>query len=193
MKKFVWLFPLFLLVFFFGGIVFWQKLYNTRSQAHLYVNLEGTTGTIFLDNQEIGTAPIKDFKIAHGFYELKIVTDHYQYTTTLRLSPQTATIIDWQAASTVENSSGLIYELLKLPKNESGPQLLINTIPDRATLKISGHEQLFFAPYQEILPAGDYQATLSLPGYQDLQLPFTLTEKYQLKITAKLAQSLVEQ
>lgn len=191
MKK-IWAITIITLLVSIAGVFFWQQINYQHSLAHLYVNVEGSTTEIYLNEQKIGQAPIKDYQIISGFYQLKIVTDNYSYQTTLRLSPQTATIIDWQATTQVENSSGVIYELLKLD-NQQQTQLLINTIPDRSVLTFSHSRQTEFSPYQtDQIAAGNYQVALSLPGYDNLNFPFTITPGYQLKITAKLAQTFTE-
>lgn len=194
MKKNVWPWLVLAIIVSVITIIFGQKLYRQRRLAHLYVNVSGSQAEIFLDEQKLGLAPIKDWSANTGFYQLKIVTDNYTYNTSIRLSPRTATIVDWQTAGTVEQSSGIVYELIPAPEEQSQTtQLTIQTIPDRALLALSHSRQTEFTPYQtDKLLLGNYQAELSLPGYNNLSFPFSLTNGYQLKITAKLAQAAQE-
>lgn len=190
MKKNIWPWLILALAICGGTIVFGAQLYQQRRLAHLYVSVSGSQAEIYLDEQKLGIAPIKDWTTQAGFHQLKIITDNYTYSTPLRLSPRTATIVDWQTASTIEQSSGLIYELIPLANpQEQKNKLTLQTIPDRALLALSHSKQTEFTPYQtDQLLIGNYQAELSLPGYQNLSFPFTLTNGYQLKVTAKLAQ-----
>lgn len=185
---------LFLLTIF--ALVFFQNFNYQRHLGHLYLNVANSNATVYLDSQELGTPPLIDYQTPAGFYQLKIVTPYYTYTTPLRLSPQTATIVDWQAGSSVEKSSGLIYELIPLDlaaaKGEN--QVLIQTLPDRALLIFANSTEKNFTPYQsdQLINFQSETATLSLPGYINLNFNFTPVAGYQLKITAKLAKDSLE-
>lgn len=189
MKKIFW--PFLIAVFFLScaAIIFYQALNHRRHLGHLYLNVQGSNATVTLNGIDLGAAPITDYQALAGFYDLSITTDHYTYTTTIRLTPQTATIVDWQSSSTLENSSGLIYELIPLASSNDN-QLLIQTLPDRALLALNTARQNEFTPFQSNqLNPGNYHALLSLPGYDNLNFSFTISNGYQLKITAKLAQT----
>ena len=103
-----------------------------------------------------------------------------------------AELKEWADNILIPKAKQAIYELLKLD-NQQQTQLLINTIPDRSVLTFSHSRQTEFSPYQtDQIAAGNYQVALSLPGYDNLNFPFTITPGYQLKITAKLAQTFTE-
>ncbi len=177
------------LIFFLTiiGLFFFQTLNYQHHLGHLYLNVANANATIYLDNQELGSLPIIDYQAPAGFYQLKIVTAYYTYTTSIRLNPKTATIVDWQAGFTIEESSGLIYELIPLEKSGEN-QVLIHTLPDRALLIFATSPEKNFTPYQgDHFSLQSQDATLSLPGYTNLNFNFTPIDGYQLKITAKLA------
>ncbi len=187
MKKSVWLFFGLTLILSCGGIIFYQKLSYQKQLGHLYINVQNSNAQIVLDGKNLGTTPVVDYQLLAGFYPLRLITDTYQYETTIRLNPQTATIINWQAGNNLDTSSGLIYELIPLADKNTN-QLIIQTLPDRALLHLSDSRDSNFTPYQsQALQPTTYQGLFSLPGYQDLAFSFTVSNGYQLQITAKLA------
>ncbi len=188
MKKY-YFFAVCSLILTLGGVFFFHYIYNLRLLGHLYVNVSDTNATILLNDQEIGQTPLIDHQAPAGYYQLTIQTNAYSYTTTIRLSPQTATIIDWQAGQTAPESSGVIYELLPLPADSSDQtQVIVNTIPDRALLTFSHHNSENFSPAQiPNLPPQEQNLTVSLPGYLPLTLEFTPQANYQLHLQVKLS------
>lgn len=172
-----------------AGVVIWQKVQDLQAMGELIVNVAGGNANIYLNNQPLGAAPIKSYRVTAGFYQVSITTDNYTFTTPIRVSPHTATVIDWQLQPTVETSSGLIYELIALADRKQGAQLSIKSIPDRAIVTVSGQENRYFAPFVlENLDTIAPQIKFELAGYKALTAAPTLTDGYQLVITAKLAQ-----
>lgn len=188
-------FYLFVLGIFFLTLVslFFLQFFDYHAHlSHLYLMVANANAQVYLNDQELGSVPIIDYQTLAGFYQLKIVTTSYTYTTSIRLSPKTVTVVDWQAGMTIEESSGLFYELIPLEKNGEN-QVLVQTLPDRALLIFANSSVNNFTPYQNNQLALTAQtATLSLPGYHDLPFNFTPVAGYQLKITAKLAKDVTE-
>ena len=170
------------------SVFFWYFLQEKKTQARFYLNFEGGEADIYLGNKKLSSPPIKDYLTPGGWYELKIVTPNYTYTTPLRLSPQTATIVDWKTGVNINNSSGVIYELF--PIESPASELEIITLPDRAIIQLSNLTEKFFSPsFFDNLQPGEYNLNLNLPGYDSIELPLTLHQSHRLKLTIKLAQS----
>ncbi len=186
--KKTWWFFLIIFLLACGSVLFWQFLQEKKSLAHFYLHCQGANATIYLDNQKIGMAPIKDHPLQAGFHQLELVTDHYTFTTPLSFAPNTATVVDWQANTTINTSSGLIYELTPDPTTPNG-SLQVISLPDHALFVIDDSPTPLIAPYQTSdLTSGSHQLTFSLPGFHDLVVPLTLTPNFKLKLTVKLAQ-----
>jgi hypothetical protein len=186
-KKYSWyVIPIFILTLL--GIAIGYTLGEKKNEARFYLGCEGGNAQIFLGEKNLGPAPIKNYLLPSGWYELTIVTDYYRYSTPIQLSPQTATIVDWKISHTIDKSSGVIYELL--PQKYRHPSLKITSVPDRAVINFAGDDTSVFSPFQtDTLPPGNHSLTISLPGYHEQQLPFTLTNGYLLQLTVKLAPS----
>lgn len=189
MKKARFYFLIFSLFFLtLASLFFFQYFDQQKHLGHFYLNVANVNASVYLDEQNLGSLPIVDYQLSAGFYQLKIVTPQYTYETSIRLSPKTATVVDWDASVTLETSSGLIYELIPL-KNKSENQVLVQTFPDRALLIFANSPTQNFSPFQaNNLETQAQTATISLPGYKNLNFNFTPVNGYQLKITAKLAQ-----
>lgn len=170
------------------SVFFWYYLQEKKTQAHFYLNLENGQAEIYLNNKKLSSPPIKDYQLPGGWYELKIVTPHYSYISPLRLTPQTATIVDWKAGIDIKHSSGIIYELNPITSKLS--ELEVITLPDRGIFQLSASTDKYFAPHTiKNLMAKEYTLHLDLPGYDQLTIPLTLHPAHRLKLTIKLAQS----
>ena len=177
-----------LLIGFLTGLFGVLTIEKQRTQGHFYFGSLGGNAHVYLGAYDIGTSPIENYTLPPGWYEMKIETDFYTTTMPVRLTAGTATVVDWQVTDTLAKSSGLIYELLPLAGPET--QLEIASIPDQ-TLVVIDEDQTSnnFTPWHTAnLAPGKHTVTLTLPGYQSLSKPFTLTQSYRLKLTARLAQ-----
>ena len=183
--KVIWGGLMLLVIASLGAILgfFWGKQKNL---AHFYFGTTGGVVNVYLNGQKIGTSLIKDYQLTSGIYELGLETDYYHYRTPIQFSPGTATIVDWHSSNSINKSSGIIYELYQ--SEQALATLQIVSYPERAIVNLKDNSQSYFTPIQlDHLTTGEKELTLSLPGYQTLTIPFTLTLHYLLKITAKLA------
>ena len=172
------------------SVLFYFTLQENRQLAHFYFTNTGGHATITLGSYRLGAAPIRDYTLPTGWYDLTIATDYYTYTLPLRLSSQTATVVDWQVSHSLDTSSGVIYELI--PTGDDTHPLSIVTTPDRAAITID-HQSTssttpVYSPVElDTLSAGEHTINLNLPGHLALQVPVILTPGYKLKLTVKLA------
>ncbi|MBQ6450200.1 PEGA domain-containing protein [bacterium] len=173
----------------FSSIFFVLYFNHQLSTAHFYVGVSGGNANVSMSQYNLGATPIKDINLPPGWYQFNLDTDYYHYDLPIRLSPKTATIIDWQTSTSLEKSSGVIYELTPLTTRDS--LLTVVTIPDKTQLIIDeSSRSASFAPLvEENLSDGHHQLQVTLPGYQTLTVPMKLTPGYELKLTVKLAQS----
>jgi hypothetical protein len=170
-----------------GGVGVGYYLGEKKSTSHVYVGASGGNVEVMLGKNELGMAPIKDYLIASGWYELQLKTDDYTYSIPLRLTPRTATVVDWQVSNTIAKSAGVFYELTPIRGEEV--ELNVTSVPERAALSVDDEEEVVFSPTQiEKLEPGKHTLRASLPGYRSQEIPFMLTPGYQLKLTIKLGQ-----
>ena len=167
----------------FGTGLYFLRL---NSQGHFYLAAQGGNATVRLSSFYLGDAPIKDYKLPPGWYQLHLRTDYYDYTVPIRLVAKTATIVDWHLGDSLAHSSGIIYELIPAPKNST--LLTVTTSPEKALITVDQGEAVSAPIIEQALTPGDHQLQIVLPGFQTLIVPFTLTPGYQLKLTVKLAQ-----
>ncbi len=169
------------------GIACAAYLYQIRHQGHFYVGVAGGSATVSLGQHDLGATPIKNATLPPGWYEFSLHTDYYTYNLPLRLTQGTATIVDWQVATTLEHSHGIIYELLPAPTKNA--LLTVTTTPEKAQIDIDSTDETLFSPIvTKSLTPGLHTLQLSLPGHESQTIPFTATPGYELKISVKLAQ-----
>ncbi len=155
---------------------------NTNHQANIY-----------LDNIYLGKSPYTNYQIIKGMHSLKLVPinkDLFTYETIIGLENSFLTVIKWQFANNLAESSGLIYEVKNLKATPSSI-LEINSIPENTVFNLS---QLEKPIYQNITPIlienleiGNYDFLISLPNYQDIKDSFKISKNQKLILTAKLA------
>jgi hypothetical protein len=163
---------------------FWGE---RKNQAHLLVGASGGNVQVYLGQQNLGLAPVKDYLTPSGAYDLTLVTDYYTYTTPVQMYPGTVTVVDWTTSDSITKTSGVLYELI--PRNDQATALDVISIPDRAAFKIDEATTTFFTPMEIAdLPVGNHQLQATLPGYKSQAIPFTLTPGFTLKLTIKLGQ-----
>lgn len=142
--------------------------------------------SLFIDNVHLDKSPYINRKILPGRYVLNIVPDDNQLMAKelpINLTPNTLTAVFWKPAKTLEESSGVVYELEPISNKDTG-ELQIITEPNEAIIHFGNREQQF-APYifQGVEP-GTHSFTLSLPSYETQEQKFNLSAGYRLKITA---------
>jgi hypothetical protein len=186
-KKFLCLAPLVILLLAASSAIIYFYFRPSPNLGYFYLSVSGGTATVSLNQQNLGYAPITDFTTPGGWYTLDLTTDNYTYSTPLRISPQTATVVDWRLSTTLEHSSGIIYELIPITP-ATNAQLEINTIPSQALLTIDQDSTSHFAPTKITdLPGGEHHLTVNLPGHDTISTSFIVSNGYLLKLTVKLA------
>jgi len=172
------------------SLFFFVFIHHQRQQSHLYVGVSGGNASVRMNHYDLGETPIKDATLPPGWYDFTLKTDYYNFTLPLRLSPQTATVADWQLATDLSGSSGVFYELTPIHADQS--LLTVVTMPEKAQLSLDGTnpEQPDISPLiEKEMTTGVHTLHVSLPGYESRDIPLTLTPGYELKVTVKLAQS----
>ena len=175
-------------IFTIVAVVGGNYLYETRHQGHFYFSSSGGNTSVQLGSAVLGNSPIINHLASPGTYQLHLTTDNYTTTLPVRLSSQTATVVDWQVGPTLETSSGITYELT--PVNTNNSPLEIDTQPRGAIIDLdyTASNNRFSPWHSDQLAPGGHTVTISMPGYASLNIPITLEKDYQLTLHVKLAQ-----
>lgn len=167
-------------------IVYLINPFQKKKFSGLQVITNEIEASLFINDTHLDKSPYINRKIQPGRYVLNIVPDDKQLMSKelpITLTPNTLTAVFWKPAATLEESSGVVYELEPISNKDTG-ELQIITEPDEAIIHFGNREQQF-APYifKDIEP-GTHTFTLSLPSYETQEQKFNLSAGYRLKITA---------
>jgi len=144
------------------------------------------TAKVFINNKEMGSTPYKNLDLKPGENEVKLVVGVREWKKTVDLQNNINTVIDWQFGDDTSGNSGYILYLEKT--GDKKPSLLINTTPDKATIKIDGEIKGLSPIKVSELNEGDRQLMISFPGYKDVNVFMKAIAGYQLVVNAQLAE-----
>ncbi len=175
-------------------IVYLVNPFEKKRFSGLQVITNEIEASLFINDTHLDKSPYINRKIQPGRYVLNIVPDDKQLMSKelpITLTPNTLTAVFWKPATTLEEGSGVVYELEPISNKNSG-ELQIITEPDEAIIHFGSREQQF-APYifKDIEP-GTHSFTLSLPSYETQEQKFNLSAGYRLKITAYMGREKTE-
>jgi hypothetical protein len=144
------------------------------------------TAKVYINSKEMGSTPYKNLDLKPGDNEVKLVTGTREWKKTVELQNNINTIIDWQFGDDTNGDSGYILYLEKTGDKKTS--LLVNTTPDKTTIKIDGEVKGLSPLKVNSLNEGDRQLTVSFPGYKDINVFMKAINGYQLVVNAKLAE-----
>ncbi|MDD4135615.1 MAG: PEGA domain-containing protein [Candidatus Shapirobacteria bacterium] len=143
------------------------------------------TAKVFINNKEMGSTPYKNLDLKPGDNEIKLVSGTREWKKTIELQNNINTVIDWQLSDDSSGDSGYILYLEKT--GDKKPSLLVNTNPNKTTVKIDGEVKGISPIKINGLGEGDRQLVVSFPGYKDVNIFMKAIAGYQLVVNAQLA------
>jgi hypothetical protein len=173
-----------------GVFIFRGKFLNQGGPAALQIS-STPTATVFLDGNSVGITPYFDDQLTPGEHTVKLVpeatTDQLvSWETKVNLVANILTVINRTLGSSEDTSSGETLSLEKIAKKDSA-SLEIISVPDQAVVKVGGEPKGFAPVLIEDLSAGDYQVTVSAPGYQEKSISAHTVTGYKLTVAVQLA------
>ncbi len=179
-----------------GLFIFRGKLLNRGGPAALQVS-STPSATVFLDGESMGITPFFNDQLEPGEHTVKLVpeatTDQLvSWEGKVNLAPNILTVINRTFGPTEAESSGEILALEKIAKRDNS-SLEVISIPDQAVIKVDGEPKGFAPVLIEDLSAGDYQVTVSAPGYEEKIVSAHTVAGYKLTVTVQLAQEKEEE
>lgn len=175
-----------------GGGYFLFRLQTGAKKGQAVLKVASTpTATIFLNTENIGTTPFEN-KVDSGEYTIKLVPESTDQTSVsweekIKLEPNLLTYVNRDLGESDLKSAGEVLTLEKLSGNEA--QLAVLSVPDGATITLSGQEKGTTPQVIQDMPAGSYELQITASGFLSRSVKVKTTEGYKLNASFQLAVS----
>ncbi len=179
-----------------GAFIFRGKFLGRGGPAALQIS-STPSATVFLDGNSMGITPFFNDKLEPGEHTVRLVpeatTDQLvPWEGKVNLAPNILTVINRTFGSSEDESSGETLSLEKIGQKDSS-SLEVISVPDQAVVKVDGEPKGFAPVLIEDLSAGDYQVTVSAPGYEEKTISAHTVTGYKLTVTVQLAKEKEEE
>lgn len=164
-----------------------------KTKAGLQVVTPDVPASLFLDGQYLDKTPFINKEIKPGTYTLRIQPDNPSLVpqdTTITLQKGVLSVVIWKPGTRPELSSGVMYEMEKLPTNK-GAELALVSIPDGAIVSLDTRPKNFSPVTVSDIEPGHHEFEVSLPSYETQKHTVNVVEGYRIHISIKLAKSTV--
>jgi hypothetical protein len=126
-------------------------------------------GEVFINGQSVGKTPFESEKLTPGEKTIKIVPDSSfgnftNWETKIKLTSSAMSLIKREFAETDNKTSGEIVTFEKGTDKKS-TSLLVISIPDSVVVYVNGENRGFTPVSLDKLSEGQYEVTLSSPGF----------------------------
>jgi hypothetical protein len=152
----------------------------SKSKAGIIVKSE-PTGTVYINDKEVGKSPYQDENMAPGSYTVKIKSDSGEWTSNkIRILENTIFNINRELAP---NSSEQAGENVSI---EKGKGITLVTLPSQVEVSLDGQKQ-GNTPY--LIPStseGEHEILLTKEGYLTRKIKIRTRNDYKIVIEATL-------
>ncbi len=170
------------LIIYFGGDIV-QSINNLRGKAALTVDSPGIEAEVIINNKSAGNTPFEKSDIKPGETKIAIKGENRQYETTLKILPNTHTLVNRDLGVSDNFSSGQIFWF---DEKNSSTVLSVTSEPSGASVFIDNSE-LGKAPFSTAtLTPGEYDLRVEMQGYEPQTTRFKVQKGYNLNISVKL-------
>lgn len=146
---------------------------------------------VFINGQSVGKTPFESEKLTPGEKTLKIVPDSSfgnftNWETKIKLTSGAMSLVKREFAETDNKTSGEIVTFEKTTDKKS-TSLLVISIPDSVVVKVNGESRGFTPVSLDKLSEGEYEITLSAPGFSERIVNIKLFYGFKSTLSVKLA------
>jgi len=175
------------------GLIVKSKFFGRQGPGALQISTT-PRATVFLDGNQVGVTPFFNDKLEAGEHTVKLVpestTDNLlPWEGKVNLIPSILTVINRNFAASEAEASGEVLTLEKIGRKDKSA-LAVVSLPDQAVVKLEGEPKGFAPITIEDLAPGDYQITVSSPGYAERTVSAHTIGGYKLIVNVKLAQAM---
>ncbi|HUW21238.1 MAG TPA: PEGA domain-containing protein [Candidatus Bathyarchaeia archaeon] len=171
------------------GYLVFAKVFVKPGKAALQIASTPDT-KVFLNDEESGITPYFNDKLEASEYTVKLVPqngeDLINWEGKVSLVPNIVTSITYQLGTSEDLSSGEILSLEKITDSKASALAVVSQ-PDEALVKINGESKGFAPVLVDGLPSGEYQITISAPGFVEKTISAQTVSGYKLTLSIKLA------
>lgn len=167
--------------------------FKKSSRAGLQIEYPNGGGSVFLNENYLGKAPLMEEKLQSGEYILKITPDDKLLSNLnlpIYLEKGTLTIVVYNPGISPKNSSITVFELRKRAEDKSSA-VSFETYPENAFISFDNSEVTFSPLTIDNVDPGEHHFSINLPSYEAQEHSFLVLEGYETKITINLAKNLV--
>lgn len=165
--------------------------FRKKTRAGLQIEYPNGGGSVFLNDNYLGKAPLVEEKLQSGEYILKITPDDTNLSNLnlpIYLEKNTLTIVVYNPAETPRTSSSTVFELRK--RNDKSSSVSFETYPENAFISFDNKEVAFSPLSIDSVSPGEHHFSVSLPSYEAQDHSFLVLEGYETKITINLAKNI---
>lgn len=160
------------------------SLVPKKSGLEVISNLQAK---IYIDGKEMGTAPYKNNSLFPKEIDVKIKAQSQEWSKKIELQNNSNTVINWEFGNEEKESGGYVISLEKTGDSKKAG-IIINVVPDKATVAIDGEIKGFSPLKLDDIGEGDKQVTISFPGNKSVNIFIRAIKGYQTILESKLAE-----
>lgn len=167
----------------FFGIGFIKNISGLSGKSDLTVETLNGDGEVFLNDESLGTTPLKNISVKAGENRVKVKNDNAEYDVSLSFLPNSEIVLKRDLGVSKLFSGGQNFWL---EKSDSDTVLNVISEPSGAKVYIDGTE-VGTTPYSSnSLTAGDYDFRIEYSNYESQTARIAITEGHKLNVSVTL-------
>lgn len=145
------------------------------------------SAVVYIDGKEMGSTPFKSNVLKPGEIEVRLVSNIGEWTRKVHLENNANTVVNWDFGADNGNQGNGYVLYLEPTGDQSKSGLLVNSIPDKASVKIDNEVKALTPARIEDLGEGDKQVVVAYPSYKNVIVFVKAIKGYQLVLETELA------
>ncbi|MFC1789864.1 PEGA domain-containing protein [Patescibacteria group bacterium] len=178
-----------------GGFFLFTKVFNKPGKAALQI-ASTPNSKVFLDGEEVGTTPYFNDDLEAGEAVVKLEASEQDsglvaWEGRVTLVSNIVTSINYQLGGSEGELSGEILSLERIGDSKVA-SLAVITQPEEALVRINDESKGFSPVSVEDLDPGEYQITVSAPGFKEKTISGQTIAGYKLEVSVRLAREEID-